>query len=359
MEETMTSLERALAVLEGRIPDRVPVCILNFPNVARVAGLSVHDYCLSGERMAEAQIAYWDEFRHDIIQIENGIGALSEAVGCKVLYPDEDPPWVTKPAIGSLDDIGKLPDVDIHRWPGCGALVRATRLVAEKLGDNVCIRGDSDLAAFSLASHILGMQDFMIALVDPDKVDQIHKLLAYANAQSAKLVRAQFAAGSHCTVIGDSTAGPDLCSPKTYRQFAKPYETSLIEEFRQEGREVGTHMCGNATPIIQDMLETTATYFEFDHKADREAIRDATDGKATIFGTVDPSNLIPRGTPEEVFAKAREDIRLLGQNGRFILGPGCALPLSTPVENVRALVEAARQHGWYGEDGRLVDGERI
>jgi uroporphyrinogen decarboxylase len=349
----MTSLERVRIVLRGEIPDRVPICLLSFQNAARFAGLSVREYCRSGERMAEAQLAYWEEFRHDIIDIENGVAAMAEAVGCKVEYPENEPPWVIKPAIESLDDIDKLPDVDPLRSPSLAELIKATEIISKKLGKSVCIRGESDQGPFSLASEILGSEKFLTALLDPDQTDKIHTLLTYAEEQIIKLARAQIRAGSHYSMIGDSIAGPDVCSPKMYRQYAFPYEKSLLERLEKEGIGMGIHICGNATAIIEDMVKTGSLYFELDYKIGRERVRRMTDDKVTIFGTLDPSNLLCRGTLEEIADKVKEDILLLGQKGRYVLSPGCTLPYSTPFENVRALVEVGRQFGRYGKDGKI------
>jgi uroporphyrinogen decarboxylase len=49
-------------------------------------------------------------------------------------------------------------------------------------------------------------------------------------------------------------------------------------------------------------------------------------------------------------------LALMGLGGGFIIGPGCALPADTPVENVQALMECARREGVYGADGRLKAG---
>ena len=45
-------------------------------------------------RMAEAQIAAWDRFGYDVIDLENGTAALAEACGCEVEYPEHEPPRV-------------------------------------------------------------------------------------------------------------------------------------------------------------------------------------------------------------------------------------------------------------------------
>lgn len=349
-----TSLERVRTVLAGGIPDRVPVCLLSFQNAARLAGYNIAEYCQDGAKMAAAQLAYWEAFRHDIIDIESGIAATAEAIGCEVAYSEDAPPWVTRPAISSLEEVSSLPEIDPERAPSLAELLRATRLVAARLGDQVCIRGESDLAPFSLAAQLFGMENFLIALTDPEQADGLHRLLAYTTEQVAKLAKAQIAAGSHYTLIGDSTAGPDVCSPEMYRHFALPYEQRLIEALHPAGVQVGIHICGNATPIIDDMIQSGAPYFELDHKIDRAAVKRATAGSVTVFGTLDPAGLLPFGTPDEVTVAAREDIQLLGEGGHYVLSPGCTLPYDTPFENIAALVKAAQEYGCYGPDGRLV-----
>ena len=181
----------------------------------------------------------------------------------------------------------------------------------------------------------------MLALFDCEQTAQIHRLLDYAARQIARLARAQTAAGAHYTLIGDSIAGPDVCSPKLYRTFAQPYEKRLIDSLRREGIEAGIHICGNATSIVGDITDTGTLYIELDHKVNRARARTATGGRTTIFGTLDPHGLLVHGTPHEVMDAAQNDIRLLGQQGRFVLSPGCTMAPETPISNVRALVEAA------------------
>jgi MtaA/CmuA family methyltransferase len=317
--------------------------------------MTVREYCQNGKRMAEAQLAYWDEFRHDIIDIENGVAAMAEAVGCHVEYPDHEPPWIVKPALESLEEVASLPDVDPFKSPSLAEFIRATAIVAKELADTICIRAESDQGPFSLAAEILGTEGFLMALRDPEQTESIHRLLAYAENQIVQLARAQRDAGSHYTMIGDSLAGPDVCSPADYRKYALPYERSLVNRLGREGIGMGIHMCGNATAIVEDMLETGALYFELDQKIDRARVRRTTRGRVTLFGTVDPTHILCLGSVDQVEEKAREDMRLLGRNGRYVLSPGCTLPYNTPFENVRALVEAGRQYGRYGENGQLIE----
>jgi uroporphyrinogen decarboxylase len=349
----MISLERVEAAVSGgthpngKELDRVPISLLSFQNAARHAGISVAEYCQDPKKMAQAQIGYWEEFRHDLIDIENGIAAMAEAVGCTVEYAENDAPWITKPAIATLDEVDRLRDVELGSTPAVKALIEATRIVAESLGREVCVRGEADQGPFDLACEIVGTEQFLMALFDSDLTDPVWKLLTYAQRQVEKLVLAQKAAGTHFTMVGESFAGPDVCSPALYKQYAFPFEKSLVERMQESGIGVGIHICGNATAIIEDMVATGAPYFELDYKIDRPVVASAVQGKTAVFGTVDPSGVLARGTPEEIREAVRSDVEFFAPDKRFVLSPGCTLPYSTPFENIRTFVEAGREFGVY------------
>jgi [methyl-Co(III) methanol-specific corrinoid protein]:coenzyme M methyltransferase len=56
----------------------------------------------------------------------------------------------------------------------------------------------------------------------------------------------------------------------------------------------------------------------------------------TLVGNIENSRTLLAGTPEDVYKQARYAI----EAGVNIIGPECAVPLNTPVENLRAIVEA-------------------
>lgn len=103
------------------------------------------------------------------------------------------------------------------------------------------------------------------------------------------------------------------------------------------------HICGNSTPIIEDMVSTGAAIIEIDQKADQQTSKAAATGKATLLGPVDPSEVMAYGTPELVTEKCNETLENLSPGSGFILGPGCALPPSTPDDNIDAMIEAAKK----------------
>jgi len=62
----MTSLERAMAAVKGRIPDRVPVDLHNFLVAGEMMGGSYSAVFTDAQKIAQSQINAWQRFRIDI-----------------------------------------------------------------------------------------------------------------------------------------------------------------------------------------------------------------------------------------------------------------------------------------------------
>jgi uroporphyrinogen-III decarboxylase len=82
----MNSLERIDATLHFRWPDRVPVDLHNFQPAARATGLPLPEVFRDGALLAEAMLAAWREFGHDMILLENGTACNAQACGATVTY---------------------------------------------------------------------------------------------------------------------------------------------------------------------------------------------------------------------------------------------------------------------------------
>jgi [methyl-Co(III) methanol-specific corrinoid protein]:coenzyme M methyltransferase len=58
-----------------------------------------------------------------------------------------------------------------------------------------------------------------------------------------------------------------------------------------------------------------------------------------LVGCINNPQVLYQGTPEDVYKQARYAI----EAGVDIIGPECAIPLATPLENLKAIVEACRE----------------
>ncbi|TFG49529.1 MAG: hypothetical protein E4H33_02080, partial [Anaerolineales bacterium] len=221
MTEEYNSIERTLRTIAFKPIDRVPVDLHNFMLTPRFMGVTDNrTFYRDGEAMAEGQIKAWQRFGHDVLLVENGTAALAEACGVQVEYQQDSAPVASQPAISSLNEIDKLKIPDPYKDPLLRELLKSTRLVVEEIGDKAFIMGRADQGPFSLACEIRGMSEFLLDLAMGEELDKVHQLLEFCTQVSERYALAQIEQGAHATSFGESPSGPDLISPKYYREFA-------------------------------------------------------------------------------------------------------------------------------------------
>lgn len=343
----MNSLQRIQAVLRGEVPDRVPVCLHNFMMAAREAAIPMEKYRTDPGAIARAHLMAVEKYGYDCILIDTDTTMLAEAMGAKSKCAPDEPGRIVAPAIQSLEEVDKLKVVNPEADGRIPALVEAIRLIARQVGDKIAIRGNADQAAFGLACLVRGIEDFLVDLAtDPDN-PAIHQLLEVCYQSHLVVHRALFRAGAHFTSMGDSLAGPDVTSPRMFERFALPYQERLVKDLAAEGIFVVIHICGDTTKILDYMAKYEPCGFELDYKTDARRAKQTTGQRHVLFGNIDPSGVIARGTPEEVRERTRQLIKVWKPGGRFVLNAGCAIPPTTPPENIRTMIETAWQEGLY------------
>jgi uroporphyrinogen-III decarboxylase len=62
----MNSRQRVQAVLDGRLPDRVPVCLHNFLPAAREAGITMQQYRTDPEAVVRAHLSAYEKYGRSI-----------------------------------------------------------------------------------------------------------------------------------------------------------------------------------------------------------------------------------------------------------------------------------------------------
>ena len=342
----MNSLERCQAVLHHQIPDRVPVDLHNFLSAIFLAGFPLGQALQDGEMLAESQLKAWKEFQHDMLLVENGVVAEAQACGCEVEYSDAGPARVARHILaGGLEGVEALTIPDPWTTFPMREVLKAVRILAREVGDRVFIMGRADQGPGALAMALRGYERFILDLAQNEQPERIHQLLDYCVRVQQRYALALKEAGAHGTAIGG--LGVSLLSPRLYRQMEQPYERRLIQAVNQPDFPAALHICGDATPILADMVATGAPILELDYQTDLHSAKQILKGKAVFLGPVNPELMWEARDPAEVEASARAAIQILAPGGEFILGPGCALGYNTPPENIHALVESAWKYGVY------------
>ena len=353
----MTSLERCQAVLEGRLPDQLPIVPQCFMYAVETAGLKISDVNKDGRKMAECHILSQEKYGYDGCIIDFDDASIAEAVGAKVIFRDDEPAIVDESA-PVLKDLRDVYDLEVPDPLKAGRLcewLEATRYLNEKIGNHVFIMGRADQGPFSIACLLRGTTQFMMDLMLEDKA-LIDDVLEYCRKVSAVFAKAQKDAGAHVTSIGDALASPNLISPDMYREFALGPEKVLTKEVQDYGIPFSIHICGDTSSIISDMGSTGARILEVDWKLDMAKARSLVPASTVLMGNINPSHPLVFGLPFQVDEAVRQVVeKTRGEN--IFISSGCAMGRNTPEANMKAFIAAGRKYGSYEEVMKLRNAE--
>ena len=99
------------------------------------------------------------------------------------------------------------------------------------------------------------------------------------------------------------------------------------------------------------MADCGAGTLSLDDEVDLAEARAAVGERVALVGNIRPATTMALGTPDDVRRNVIECLlKGVGNPKGFILGLGCALPINTPMENIHALVAAAREYGRWPID---------
>ncbi len=338
----MNGRERIMAALRGEQPDRIPVMLHNFMMAAEEAEFSQAQYRSDPKLIAQSFIQAVEKYDYDGILVDIDTATLAGAVGVPVDYPDDEPARCIGACLDDLSSVSELPSPDVGKDEHIQIWLEAVRLLVEHFDDEICIRGNCDQAPFSLASMMRTPQDWMMDLIDPDNEEEVAALLEYCGTACEQFLRLMAGTGAHVLSNGDSPAGPEMISPTMFRKFALPAEKRMAAAAHELGVPYILHICGNTTPILDDIIESGAEGIEIDYKTDIERAHKAVKDRLCFIGNIDPSGVLALGTVDDVQRETAQLIEVFSDTPRFILNAGCAIPPNTPPENLKAMIQAAR-----------------
>jgi uroporphyrinogen decarboxylase len=342
----MTSIERVQAAIDLQKPDRVPVDLHNFQPAAYATGLPLSEVFQDGELLAQAMLEAWREFGHDMILLENGTACNAQACGVEVTYRDDAAPAAHKPLIKNLEDVSDLEVPDPYTTFPMNEILKATKILSKEIGDQVWICARADQGPMDLSAQLRGMSELMLDIALEEQDDLIHALLDFSRRVATRYAYALIDCGGNSTSIGEPIAGPDLLSPRHYKKYPWIHEKRMVDELKEKQIILHNHICGNTIPIIEEFIATDAQVLEVDHKTDPVKLKQAARHKTCLLGNIN-TGLLMDGSPDDVDNACKHLIEIWKPDSGFILGPGCALGTTTPVDNIHALVESAKKYGVY------------
>lgn len=334
MRPQMSPKRRFLAAMLGGPVDRIPVG--NVVSVVTVdlmeaAGIWFPQAHLDAQDMARLAAAGHEVLGYDTVMPIFSVTQEAAALGCEVDwgYPKMMPGVRTHP-FAETDDL-YLPEGWMDA-PSIQVVLDALGLLRQALGNWVVIVGKV-MGPWSLSYHMMGIEDFLISTIqNPEKAQRSLEVLKTVSIAFAK---AQMRAGADIVCLADHATG-GMVSPIMYRDMLLPIHQEIIAGI---GCPTVLHCCGNTTDRLQYFVETGIDCYHFESQVKIENAVTAAAGKMTLMGNVNNPELLLSGAPDEVAQTCRRIV----EGGVQILAPECAVPLTTPLENLRTLVDVAQE----------------
>lgn len=313
-----------------RISVASPTSVISVELMDKV-GVHFPEAHLDARLMAELAAGSYEVLGFDTIMPEFSVQQEAAALGCEVDWGSHDmmPDAKTHP-VKDVKDID-IPE-DILEKPSMRVVLDAISLLRREYGDRVAILGKV-MGPWTISYHMVGVQDFLLMTnTEPLKVRSF--LDAYTEV-TVIFANAQLQAGADAVVLPDHATG-DLVSPKTYEDFLVPVHREMLGRI---GGPTILHVCGDCADRLHIFAEEDYDGYHFEWQVDaKEAVR-IVNGKISLVGNINNAQCLFRGNPEDAYKQARYSI----EAGVDILAPECAVPLQTPVENLKAIVTAAEE----------------
>lgn len=319
--------------------DRVPAYMFMGACNAQLVSASIKEFLQQSETFVKAQLAAYERYKPDILLMMWDLNLETEAMGNELRYPEDSMTVVTKEI---LEDKGKLSSLNVPdpkkdgRLPAyLEACVETKKVVTDAPVSGV-IAGPWTIA--------MGLRGATNLLRDTVKDQEyVHELMKLCSQTTMRFTEALSEIGVGVG-YSEAPASCDLISPKMYRDFIFPYHKEIVDFFKEKKVGVGLHICGNANPILDDMVETGVSNISVDSGTDLAKAAEAARGKAVLIGNV-PTDSFLAESKDEMEKFVKECIEKASNDSGYILAPGCEVPTIAPPEKIDWFMQLAEEVG--------------
>ncbi|MHB8869669.1 MAG: uroporphyrinogen decarboxylase family protein [Thermoleophilia bacterium] len=355
--DRMSHAERMAAVRDpGRRPDRVPFVPRVYGYPMALSGWAVADAYCDADRSFRARLKAQELAGYDdpfALYAYASMGAWE--FGGEVKMPAGEygaAPSIARHPVACEDDVERLRVPEDVLSAGSVPIMLEFAWLQARHGLPVSV----DLGTpFTDAANVVEPSLFLKWLVKrPDLAHHVLRIVTdFFLALAAEWVRLF----PGCVIVGfDGTPGEanTLISAMHFREFAQPY----MQEVHEKGLEMGvsyfhTHICGEHNANLAALAGVPfgrpgqPGMVSFGHEVALSRAIEVMGDSVVVMGNVNPAEM-RFASPECVFDLAREAV-LAGRDAPvgFVLMSGCEVPVDTPLENLAAMLRAARTYGRY------------
>ncbi len=339
----MTPRETVLRTLSGERTDRVPAALIGGGMWSvHHYGTSFKDMALDAERMSDMIVEVSARLLSDIVYVGSGYPNFPVAAfGGKIKYREIGTPDLDSPIISTEEDIRKLDVALLDADPVIATLRKALELTQSAIGSEYLVTLTA-WGPFTLAARFIGEETMMKSVYR--RPSFVRSILEFAlKVLFCFFDRPVREDRLEVILLGEPTASGDLISRRQFEEFVLPYLKAFTDWAHSRGVRTIVHVCGNTTDRLDLFPLTGASCISLDHKTDMTKAKETLLDKMCFAGNIDPVKVLLQGSARDVEDACKRVMGAAGTEGHFILMPGCDIPPTVPLENIRAFMRVARE----------------
>jgi uroporphyrinogen decarboxylase len=317
--------------------DRIPSYPIMGQCNAQLVGASIKEFLLNPDIFVKAQVAAFERYQPDIVVMQGDLLTEVEAMGNELRFPEDSLCISKKVALADKGKLSSLQLVDPQKDGRMPNYLHVLQEAKKAIGDAV------------VSSVIAGPWTIAIGLREADQLlrdamkdaDYVHELMEFTTQQAIRSGEAVYPLKVGLS-YSEAPASCSLISPKIYRNFIFPCHKQIVDHFKEKKVGVGLHVCGFATPILEDMVKTGVTNISIDAPSDLAKAVEVTRGKAVLIGNVN-TNLFYSGSKEQMKQAIEDCLQVAPKDSGYVLASGCEVPGVAPPEKVDWFMEIARE----------------
>ncbi|MBI4321154.1 MAG: uroporphyrinogen decarboxylase family protein [Chloroflexi bacterium] len=334
--EEMTPLERVLAAAELREADRVPVLPSTKAWGIKNAGYKFAECYFDVDLYVDTQIRcqreLGDDGVYDIFSLN-----IEEDLGAQVIHREDDPPNISEPLLGSLDDLNKLVPYDAKTGACALRAHEMIRKLKDRTEGRVAVLGMVH-SPFEIAATLYGAKNLYTDFIRNPSMAR--ELMDFCVPMATSYAEALVEAGADIVRTVNPSANTSCISRRHYQEFAFPPMQKLFARLKARGIKILFHICGDWRDRLDLVCELGADILHVD-RIDLARFKQEYGREVCVMGNVRTVETMLYGTPADVEREALDCIEQAAQGGGFILSADCLVPRDTPKENLQALVDVA------------------
>ena len=130
-------------------------------------------------------------------------------------------------------------------------------------------------------------------------------------------------------------------SRRSYEKCISESNIRALKRIKDDGAPIVLHTCGLYDDRFDLVLNESGDAWHISDTSTKK-IKEEYGDKVALMGSIPCVSVLLEGTEEEVYQFSYKECMDAAKDGRFILSGDCDVPPSTPDENMRAAIRAAK-----------------